>query len=162
MHNGSTCTILLALRAQVDAVGIAVIGTHAVVALFVAAAQCECVLHRRSSTAGFVEPVDVAAKIYACVAPSEAHVAKLLRVHHLQFFVDDVERQLTAVRRVHLPILASFLCGHDDDAVRSARAVDGRGRTVLQHVKGGNVVGIDVGEVSARYSVNHDEWTQTC
>ena len=38
MHDGSTCTILLALRTQVDAVGIAVVGTHAVVTLVVAAA----------------------------------------------------------------------------------------------------------------------------
>ncbi len=68
MRNRSTRSILLAVRAEIDTVGIAVISAHAVVASFVASADCECVVHGETGACHSIEPVIVAAEVNAAVS----------------------------------------------------------------------------------------------
>ncbi len=70
-------------------------------------------------------------------------------VHHLHGLVVMLDRDAAVVGDAGLAALA-FLGGDEDDAVRCARTVDGRGRSVLQNGERSDVVGVD-----HRQSVGH-------
>ena len=88
-------SIFLALRTQVDTFCITIVGTDAVVVLVVAATHGEGVLHGNSCAAHRVKPIDIAAKVNTCVAPSETDVTIILRTHHVEFFLDNIKRHHT-------------------------------------------------------------------
>ncbi len=89
----STGAIFLTMGAQVDTVGVPVVGADAVVALFVAAAERQCVAHSKSRAGNGIEPVVVAAEVNTGIAPAKTHVAILLRVHHVEFLFHFVPRE---------------------------------------------------------------------
>ena len=161
VHHGSAGAVFLTVRAQVDTMGFAIIRTDTVVALGATTTECQRMLHSCSSAGGLIKPVDVSTKVHTRVTPAQPHIAVLLCIHHLQLFIDEIPRHLTGVGSVCLAVLASFLGGHHNDTVRTACTVNGRGGTILQHVKRCDIVGVDVGEVSSRHTINHNERTQT-
>ena len=87
VHHRSTRTTL---GAEVDTVGVAIVYTHAIVALCVATAHREGVLGGETCAAHTIEPVVVAAEVNAGVAPSETHVTIFVGVHHLKLVLDHV------------------------------------------------------------------------
>ena len=95
MHHRCTCTIFLTLRTQVDTFCITIVGTDAIVVLVVAATHGEGVLHGNTCAAHRVKPIDIAAKVNTCVAPSETNVTIVLRAHHVEFFLDNIKRHHT-------------------------------------------------------------------
>ena len=56
----------------------------------------------------------------------QVEVSPLLCVHQVEFLVHVGDAYVVSVVYLHMPLtLAAVLGGHDDDAVGSARAVDG-------------------------------------
>ena len=58
-------------------------------------------------------------------------------------------------------VLASLLRRHHDYTIRTACSVYCGGCTVLENVKRGNVVGIDISKVAARHTVDDNQRTKT-
>ncbi len=162
VHHRSARTVFLTVGTEVDTVGIAVVGTHTVVAALVAAAHGECVLHGEAGTGHGVEPVEIATEVYSAVAPSETHVAVVLGAHHVNFLVDFVPGESAGIRGVDGAVLAAFLGCDENHTIGTARTIYSRCRTVLKDVERGNVVGVDVGEVATGHSVNHNQRAETC
>ena len=150
-------TVLLAVRAQVYAVGIAVVGAHAVVALFVAAADGKCVLHGEACAGHGIEPVIVALEIHTAVAPAKTYFAIVLGAHHVKFFFRHVPGECAGVSGVGLSVFAPLFGRDQNHTVGASCAVYGRCGTVFEDIERRDVVGIDIGQVAARHTVYDDQ-----
>ena len=104
---------------------LSIIGTHTIVTLVVAAAQCQRMLLSKTCPAHFVEPVHAASEIYTCISPSETFVAVLLCIHHLQFLIDEIPRQLAGVGSMSCAVLTAFLCGNHNHTIGTTCTIDG-------------------------------------
>ena len=58
-------------------------------------------------------------------------------------------------------VLASLLSCHHNHSIGAASSIYGRSGTVLENVKRGNVVGIDIGKVATRNTVDDNQRTET-
>ena len=67
----------------------------------------------------------------------------LIAVHHVDGFLLHAQRHATVVRHAGLLAAAAFLGGDDDDTVRTAATVDGRCRSVFQHVEALDILRVD-------------------
>ena len=84
-------------------------------------------------------------------------VVELLRVHERRHVRDVLRAHVAGVRQPRLAGKA-FARRHENDAVRSARAVDGRGGGVLQHLHRRDVVRVQLRQAAVVWNaVHHDE-----
>ncbi len=90
MHHRCAGAVFLAVAAQVDAVGVAVVGAHAVVAALVAAAYGQGMLGGEAGACYGVEPVDIASQVNTAVAPAQTYLAVVLCVHHVEFALCEI------------------------------------------------------------------------
>ena len=63
---------------------------------------------------------------------------------------------------MHPAVLAAFLGSNQDDTIRTTSTIDSRCCTILQHIKRSNVVRIDVGKVTTRHTINHNQRAIAC
>ena len=60
-------------------------------------------------------------------------LAVLSSVHHIELLRNGTDGESAVVGNLRCLVLTAFLCGDDDDTVRTAATIDGRGRGVFQY-----------------------------
>jgi hypothetical protein len=137
---------------------VAVVERNAVLGAFAATSNGEVVRLAPAGPCHFVEPVGVGPEV---VGAGRVHfgfeIAPFVGVHH----IDEAEGVVGADEAVVVDRHAAFFtafCRNQDNTGRTAAAVDGGCRTVLEHIDRLDVVGVDVFEGPAQHTVNHHEW----
>ena len=124
------------------------------------ARRCHAVILTHGMRTGDgIEPVGRSSVIIGCgligkVFPDSTAV--LLSRHEIGFPVDALHRH---VCRKFDAVFARtrFLGRHENDTVRTARAVDRRRGTVLEHVDRSDILGAHVGKIAAHDAVDHHQ-----
>ena len=154
-----------------DTLGVIVGQGHIVIVLVLGAVQRQRVILSQGGTRDFVNPVGALCDVVRvlvdearqrgvetghigmvgiCAERSDFVAVHLefRSVHNVQFAGQPGEAYVALEGDSGVTLASRALLGRDDDdAVRSAASVDGRGRSVLQHGNAGDIVGVEVVEV---------------
>ena len=87
-----TRTVLLAVTASLNAVGIAVIDCHAIVRVSVTATDAQCVLLLETYLLHEVEEIFARAEIGSRITRRDTQVAVIFGIHHVEVAVGFVPR----------------------------------------------------------------------
>ena len=112
------------------------------------ARQRDVVVMRDGRAVNLLLPVGVGSTEHlvgiALLAPDVLdEVAILCGIHHVERVLVGADGHATGVRHLHALTPATFLRCDNDDTVRTAATVDGRGRGILQHVEGLDVLRVN-------------------
>ena len=85
----------------------------------------------------FLERNSVGITACGSICPYERQI--VVRIKRFKIFCRSIKLYISVVRHRHLALLCTF-CGHKDNAVSSARTIDGGRRGILQHVNALNLI----------------------
>ena len=152
--------IFLPLRPLVDTICLPIVGTHTEIVVHIATREGDGVLMGETHSANLLEPVNIATKVF-CGPAGDFLFAELLCREHIQILHHDIGTCHHFIRGVESTVLGALLGVDENDTITTARTIYSRGGAVFQDIDRLDVVWINIGQISARNTVNNDKWSKT-